>query len=38
VKASGVKLEDQIMKRIDEALGDFVERDPSKTESPNPRD
>ena len=38
VKASGVRLEDQIMKRIDEALGDFVERDPSKTESPNPRD
>ncbi len=37
-KASGVRLEDQIMKRIDEALGDFVERDPSKTESPNPRD
>jgi len=38
VKASGVKLDDQIMKRIDEALGDIVERDPSKTESPNPRD
>ncbi|MEO8329896.1 MAG: aldo/keto reductase, partial [Candidatus Nanopelagicales bacterium] len=38
VKASGVVLEDQIMKRIDEALGDIVERDPNKTESPNPRD
>jgi len=38
VKASGVRLEADIMKRIDEALGDVVERDPSKTESPNPRD
>src|SRR5262249_17101608 len=38
VKASGVKLDDEVMKRIDEALGDVVERDPSHTESPNPRD
>jgi len=38
VKAAGVRLEADIMKRIDEALGDIVERDPSKTESPNPRD
>jgi voltage-dependent potassium channel beta subunit len=38
VKASGVQLEADVMKRIDEALGDIVERDPSKTESPNPRD
>jgi aryl-alcohol dehydrogenase-like predicted oxidoreductase len=38
VKASGVRLEPDVMKRIDEALGDIVERDPSKTESPNPRD
>jgi aryl-alcohol dehydrogenase-like predicted oxidoreductase len=36
--ATGVRLEPELMKRIDEALGDVVERDPSKTESPNPRD
>jgi len=38
VKASGVRLDDQIIKRIDDVLGDIVERDPNKTESPNPRD
>jgi len=38
VKACGVQLDDEVMKRIDEALGDIVERDPSKTESPIPRD
>jgi aryl-alcohol dehydrogenase-like predicted oxidoreductase len=31
VKASGVTLEDDVLKRIDEALGDVVERDPAKT-------
>lgn len=31
VKAAGVKLDDEVMKRIDEALGDVVERDPGKT-------
>ena len=36
--ASGIKLEPGLLTRIDEALGDVVERDPSKTESPNPRD
>jgi aryl-alcohol dehydrogenase-like predicted oxidoreductase len=36
--ASGVRLEPAVMKQIDEVLGDVVERDPSKTESPNPRD
>jgi aryl-alcohol dehydrogenase-like predicted oxidoreductase len=36
--ASGVRLEPELMARIDEALGDVVERDPAKTESPNPRD
>jgi aryl-alcohol dehydrogenase-like predicted oxidoreductase len=36
--ASGVRLEPELMTRIDEALGDVVERDPAKTESPNPRD
>jgi voltage-dependent potassium channel beta subunit len=37
VKASGVRLEADVLKLIDEAIGDIVERDPSKTESPNPR-
>jgi aryl-alcohol dehydrogenase-like predicted oxidoreductase len=37
VKASGVKLEPMIMKRIDEVLGDVVERDPKKTVSPEKR-
>jgi aryl-alcohol dehydrogenase-like predicted oxidoreductase len=31
VKASGVKLEEGLMKRIDETLGNVVERDPAKT-------
>ncbi|MFG1622941.1 aldo/keto reductase family protein [Kribbella sp. NPDC049227] len=31
VKASGVKLEDGLLKRIDEVLGGIVERDPAKT-------
>ncbi len=37
VKASGVKLDDAVMKQIDEALGDIVERNPDETESPQPR-
>jgi aryl-alcohol dehydrogenase-like predicted oxidoreductase len=37
VKASGVKLEPMIMKRIDEVLGDVVERDSKKTVSPEKR-
>ena len=37
VKAAGVKLDAAIMKRIDEALGDVVERDPKKTVSPAKR-
>ena len=36
--ATGVRLEPELLKRIDDALGDIVERDPSLTESPNPRD
>ena len=36
--ASGARLEPALMTKIDEVLGDVVERDPSKTESPNPRD
>ena len=37
VKASGVKLDASIMKRIDHALGNLPERDPAKTVAPNPR-
>jgi aryl-alcohol dehydrogenase-like predicted oxidoreductase len=36
-KAAGLTLEPAIMSRIDEALGEVVERDPAQTESPNPR-
>ena len=31
VAAAGVKLEDDVLKRIDEVLGDVVVRDPAKT-------
>src|SRR5206468_11538944 len=34
VKASGVVLEPGVLKQIDEVLGDKVERDPAKTQSP----
>jgi aryl-alcohol dehydrogenase-like predicted oxidoreductase len=37
VGASGVRLEPDVLKRIDEALGEIVERDPSKTQSPPSR-
>ena len=37
VKASGVKLDNAIMKGIDEVLGDMAERDPKKTVSPAKR-
>ncbi|QRN95363.1 aldo/keto reductase family protein [Archangium violaceum] len=37
VKAAGVKLSADMMRRIDEILGPVVERDPSKTESPDKR-
>jgi aryl-alcohol dehydrogenase-like predicted oxidoreductase len=37
VGASGVRLEADVLKRIDEALGDIVERDPAKTQSPASR-
>lgn len=37
VKAAGVKLESQIMKAIDIALGSLPEMDPGKTQSPKPR-
>jgi aryl-alcohol dehydrogenase-like predicted oxidoreductase len=34
VKASGVRLEPAVLKRIDDVLGDAVQRDPAKTQSP----
>ena len=37
VKAAGVRLEPELMSRIDEALGDVVERDPARTASPPSR-
>jgi aryl-alcohol dehydrogenase-like predicted oxidoreductase len=37
VKASGVVLEAEVMKRIDDVLGPVVERDPRKTVSPEKR-
>jgi aryl-alcohol dehydrogenase-like predicted oxidoreductase len=37
VKASGVKLDDDLLKAIDEALGDVVERDPAINASPQTR-
>lgn len=37
VKASGVKLDTSVMKAIDVALGNLPEKNPRKTESPNPR-
>ncbi len=35
--ASGVRLDDDVLKRIDEVLGDVVVRDPSLTSSPSAR-
>ncbi len=37
VKAAGVKLEDALLKRIDETLGGIVERDPAKTVQNSPQ-
>jgi aryl-alcohol dehydrogenase-like predicted oxidoreductase len=37
VKASGVKLDSALMGRIDEVLGEAIERDPARTESPASR-
>jgi aryl-alcohol dehydrogenase-like predicted oxidoreductase len=36
-KASGVRLAPELMTAIDDVLGDVVETDPTKTESPQPR-
>ncbi|MDX6261496.1 MAG: hypothetical protein QOH84_3184, partial [Kribbellaceae bacterium] len=37
VKAAGVKLDDGLLKRIDETLGGIVERDPAKTAQNSPQ-
>ena len=37
VKASGVKLDTDVLKKIDDVLGSIVERDPAKTVSPAKR-
>jgi aryl-alcohol dehydrogenase-like predicted oxidoreductase len=37
VKAAGVKLEPELMAKIDDVLGDVVERDPGKTEENAPQ-
>jgi len=38
VKASGVRIPDELMKRIDEVLGTIVERDPAKTTATAPQE
>jgi aryl-alcohol dehydrogenase-like predicted oxidoreductase len=37
VKASGVKLDESLMRRIDDALGPIIQRDPAGTQSPESR-
>ncbi|WP_433325652.1 aldo/keto reductase family protein [Spirillospora sp. CA-294931] len=37
VKAAGVRLDADVLKKIDDVLGPFVERDPSRTISPSTR-
>ena len=37
VKASGVKIPAELLTRIDDALGDIVEKDPSKTSESSPK-
>jgi aryl-alcohol dehydrogenase-like predicted oxidoreductase len=37
VKAAGVRLDAGLMRRVDEALGDAIVRDPSRTSSPQSR-
>ena len=37
VKASGVKLDPEVLKKIDEVLGEVVVRDPKLTVSPTKR-
>jgi len=37
VKASGVRLDDEVMRKIDDVLGPVIERDPARTVSPPSR-
>jgi aryl-alcohol dehydrogenase-like predicted oxidoreductase len=37
VKAAGVKLEPELLTRIDDVLGDIVEKDPGKTKETAPQ-
>jgi aryl-alcohol dehydrogenase-like predicted oxidoreductase len=37
VKAAGVRLDPDLMSRIDEVLGDAIVRDPARTASPRSR-
>jgi aryl-alcohol dehydrogenase-like predicted oxidoreductase len=37
VKASGARLDDEVMRKIDDVLGPVVERDPARTVSPPQR-
>jgi len=37
VKASGVRLDDEVMRKIDDTLGPVIERDPARTVSPSAR-
>jgi aryl-alcohol dehydrogenase-like predicted oxidoreductase len=37
VAAAGVKLDDDLMAKIDDVLGPVIERDPDKTRSPETR-
>ena len=37
VKAAGVKIDPELMARIDDVLGDMVERDPGKTKETAPQ-
>jgi hypothetical protein len=37
VKPAGVKLETEVMRRIDDVLGNIVERDPDKTKETAPK-
>ncbi len=37
VKASGVRLDDEVMRKIDDVLGPVIERDPARTVSPAAR-
>ena len=37
VKASGVRLDPEVLGRIDDVLGDAIQRDPARTMSPEHR-